>query len=433
MITIKLKFIILLLFVLSYINGNEYCSTLVLCKYEVQKQFQLCIKNVLKLFLETNNFPENYIDAIKCKKNAQFFEKLQINNPIITKHNETLTCINNSTTFNLFTNATKLKCSILTTEIKNKYIFKPIGKLTFEECLDQKIIADERCEIIEECCTSINKCNSFYDKLNQQKYKEMFNAKSQILKNCFYSHKIALANPETILSTNNNKTLEVVNVLITKNDTQLNINKNQIISNNNTKVNNIIKKEKIVKKQLSKKKKKSRKLKKKEHNKIFSTETKNKTIIDKKQKKSYKLDIDVARKVFASWGCNSVDILSSLINVFIQKCSQVQNKNLKNDNVKMPTIESIENVLRKDQKILTAHCVREHKEFGGKCSDETSISPYKTIGDNIQFCRNYDILDSYKEVLDSKNNTEDCHIKYSKYKLHLYKLKNCCLWNFKKN
>ncbi|CEF63627.1 Hypothetical protein SRAE_1000188700 [Strongyloides ratti] len=426
------QFIILLSFILLYVNGNEYCSTLISCKYEVQKQFRLCIQNVLKLFLETNNFPENYLDAIKCKKNAQTFEKLQ-NNSIITKHNETLTCANNTMFSDSFSNSTKLKCSILTSEIKNKYIFKNIGKSTFEECLDQKVIADERCEVIEECCPTIGKCNPIYNKPNQERFKRIFKTKSQILTNCFFNHKIALVNPEQILSSNVNKTVDIKNITETKNNTQSNVNINQIVSNNDNKVRKITKEEKVVKKQSSNKKKKNNKLKKKGHGNLSLDETKNKINQNKKQKESYKLNTNIARKVFATWGCNSVEVLNSLVNVFTKKCSKIQDKSLKEDTVKMPTIETIENVLRKDQKVLTAHCVREHKEFGGKCSDETNLAPYKEIGDNIQFCRNYDILDSYKEILDSNNDADNCHIKYSKFKLHLYKLKNCCLWNFKQN
>uniref|UniRef100_A0A0K0G2H1 CPG4 domain-containing protein n=1 Tax=Strongyloides venezuelensis TaxID=75913 RepID=A0A0K0G2H1_STRVS len=434
MIIKKIIPIILLLTILSYVNGSEYCTVLVSCKHDVQQQFQSCIKNVLKIFSETETFPENFVDADKCKKAAQFFEKLT-NNSVLVKHNETLSCVNNKTiSDNSLKNGTNLKCSILESEIENKYVFKTIGKPNFEECLNQKMLADERCDVLNECCPPINKCNSFYNEDNQQRYKNMFSSKSQTIKNCFYNHKVALANPERIVSPSKaGQTEKVIDAPLKKNDTLFDIDNNELISNviTSTTTAEVAKKEgqqeTTTKKVSNKKKNLKRKLKSKTH--AHSDGKKKKS--NKKQKEIYRLDKDVARKVFASWGCNSVDVLKSLINVSEQKCSRVRDGNVKDSNAKMPSIELIENILKKDQKILTAHCVRDFKEFGGKCSDETNLAPYDEIGDNIQFCRNYDILDSYKEILDSENDTQECHIRHSKFKLYLYKLKNCCLWSFK--
>uniref|UniRef100_A0A0N5B9M9 DUF19 domain-containing protein n=1 Tax=Strongyloides papillosus TaxID=174720 RepID=A0A0N5B9M9_STREA len=432
MIIKKFISIVLLLTILSYVNGSEYCTVLVSCKHDVQQQFQSCIKHVLKIFSETETFPENFVDADKCKKAAKFFEKLT-NNSVIVKHNETLSCVNNKTISDeSFKNGTNLKCSILESEIKNKYVFRTIGKPNFEECLNQKMLADERCDVLGECCPSINKCNSFYNESNQERYKKMFNSKSQVIKNCFYNHKVALANPEKIVSPPKvNQTEKVIEVKLKKNDTSFDIDNNEITYTTTT-TTEVAKTEKqletTTKKVSNKKKNLKRKLKSKTHKQSGGKKKKS----NKKQKEIYRLNKDVAGKVFATWGCNSVDVLKSLLKVSEQKCSRVRGGSDKDENIKMPSIELIENILKKDQKILTAHCVREFKEFGGKCSDETNLAPYDEIGDNIQFCRNYDILDSYKEILDSENDTQECHIRHSRFKLHLYKLKNCCLWSFKK-
>uniref|UniRef100_A0A0N4ZSJ8 CPG4 domain-containing protein n=1 Tax=Parastrongyloides trichosuri TaxID=131310 RepID=A0A0N4ZSJ8_PARTI len=412
MLIINILFFIL--FVALNINGNEYCKTFIICKYNVQEQFKKCINNSLKLFLETNNFPENFVDASKCKRNAKFFNKLQ-NNQIITKHNETLACANNSTSLIVDDDAINLKCSVFNDEIGRKFLFTSNSKPTFDECLSQKTIADERCDIIKDCCPSVEKCNSFYEKSIQEKNNNILITKSRILKKCFNNHKIALANPDQMIHVDN-KSTELLETFKINNFAKLEDKKPKIV----------LKKDHHKKKNI--KKKKNKIISKNKNN---TTLVLNKTTVTEPQqnRKTYKLEVNIARKLFSSWGCNSVNILKALVDSTAKKCSIPHIEHFKNSI--MPPIEALERVLKIDQKMLTASCIKVYKELGGKCTDETSISSYNEIGENVQFCRNYDILDSYKEVLDSQDNEKECQKLFLKLKLHLYKLKNCCLWGFR--
>uniref|UniRef100_A0AC35U2Q5 DNA double-strand break repair Rad50 ATPase n=1 Tax=Rhabditophanes sp. KR3021 TaxID=114890 RepID=A0AC35U2Q5_9BILA len=155
----------LLFFIVPTALAVDYCRTLAACKHDSQLEFWSCSNSSLNVLLDGS---ARFNEKESCRTKAKSFVAAQ-NNGIINRYAEAINCIYIKDKALRVGDNLRMKCTILSIELNGKPTPLTIGQATFNECLEMKRLAEDRCNIISKCCPLLSTCNPFYSKRAENK------------------------------------------------------------------------------------------------------------------------------------------------------------------------------------------------------------------------------------------------------------------------